>query len=97
MAMIVVRQLIWDDWNVAHIARHGVSPYEVEEVCHSDYLAVAGHSNRIIVLGPTDAGLLLAVVLNAQVNEGVYYVVTARPASKKERGYYRVQKGDRSP
>ena len=31
---IVINALIWDEWNKEHIARHGVTPEEVEEVCH---------------------------------------------------------------
>jgi hypothetical protein len=29
--MLFVRRLIWDTWNIAHIARHDVIPEEVEE------------------------------------------------------------------
>ncbi len=32
--MLAVRRLIWGPGNVAHIARHAVTPEEVEEVCH---------------------------------------------------------------
>jgi len=28
-----IDELIWDDWNVEHIAGHDVEPEEVEEVC----------------------------------------------------------------
>lgn len=31
--MAIIRRLIWDDANVAHIAEHGVAPDEVEDVC----------------------------------------------------------------
>lgn len=30
--MFYIRDLIWTDWNVEHIARHGVEPREVEEI-----------------------------------------------------------------
>jgi hypothetical protein len=36
--MIHIRRLIWDDWNIAHIARHEVSPDEVEEVCDAEHV-----------------------------------------------------------
>jgi hypothetical protein len=36
--MIVISRLIWDSWNVAHIARHEVVPDEVEEVCHGPFI-----------------------------------------------------------
>jgi hypothetical protein len=32
--MPVIQKLIWDEWNISHIARHDVSPEEVEQVCH---------------------------------------------------------------
>jgi len=32
-AVIFMRRLVWDVWNVGHIARHRVDPEEVEEVC----------------------------------------------------------------
>jgi len=28
-----IEELEWDEWNVQHIAEHGVEPWEVEEVC----------------------------------------------------------------
>jgi len=34
--MIYIRELLWTDWNIEHIARHNVSPDEVEEVCYSN-------------------------------------------------------------
>ncbi|GAC1545005.1 MAG: hypothetical protein NVS2B7_19570 [Herpetosiphon sp.] len=90
--MLVVQRLLWDEWNAVHIARHDVTPQEVEEVCHSGYLALAAHTGRILLIGLTTAGRVLAVVLDPQA-EGAAYVVTARSASKKERQYYRQQKG----
>ncbi len=29
--MIVIRRLIWNSWNIEHIARHDVTPDEVED------------------------------------------------------------------
>ena len=92
--MIFIRRLIWDSWNVDHIARHRVTPEEVEEVCHGAPLAQRSYKGRIILLGPTATGKLLAVIL-APEGRGVYYPVTARPASRKERGMYqRHRRGD---
>lgn len=90
---IVVHRLRWDPWNVAHIARHQVSPEEVEEVCQGDPLVLTGYLDRLIVLGPTGEGRVIAAIL-APEETGVYYPVTARPASRKERALYRQEKGD---
>jgi uncharacterized protein len=92
LQMTYVRRLIWDEWNVAHIARHEVTPHEVEEVCQGNLVALQSYKGRIIVIGPTKTGRMIAVVLYSE-DEGVYYPITARPASRKERRYYREQKG----
>jgi len=86
--MLFIRRLIWDTWNVAHIARHQVVPEEVEEVCHGDPVVQEGKKGRSLVFGPTGAGRMLTVVLDPTETSGVYYVVTAHPASRKERGIY---------
>jgi len=86
--MLYIRHLIWDDWNVAHIARHKVFRDEVEEVWHGDYIVREGYKDRIMLIGPTNADRVLAVVLESEGND-VYYVVTARPADRKERRAYR--------
>jgi hypothetical protein len=90
--MVYVRRLIWDAWNVAHIARHRVTPDEVEQVCHGQHWTSATYAGRLRVVGPTVAGRMVTVVL-APRGQGVYYPVTARPASRKERRHYQQQKG----
>ena len=91
--MMEITRLMWDEWNVAHIARHGVVPQEVEEVCQSEPLVQQGHHGRRVVIGATHTGRMLEVVLDPEPEEGVYYVVTAHPASRKDRALYRKEKG----
>ncbi len=91
--MITIEKLIWDDYNTGHIARHGVTQQEVEEVCDGDFYTRETHSERLLVIGPDSTGNLLAVVLGLE-GDNTYYVVTARPAAKKERRRYRQLKGD---
>lgn len=96
--MLTIRRLLWDSWNVAHIARHQVTPEEVEEACHADApYTDEGKKGRIRLVGPTLSGRLLAVILDPEEEEGVYYPVTARPASRKERRLYQQQKGGANP
>ena len=94
--MFAIRRLIWDDWNVAHIARHGVTPEDVEEVCQGSYLVRQTYEGRLMVIGPNAAGNLLSAIL-APEGDDTYYVVTARPSAKKERRIYRETKGDDRP
>jgi hypothetical protein len=91
--MIDIKRLIWDTTNREHIARHGVTPDEVEEVCHGEYVVLDGHHGRLLVIGLTSKGRALTTVLDPEPEEGVYYPVTARSADKKERRYYQAEKG----
>ena len=82
------RMLVWDEWNKKHIERHGVFPYEVEAVCKGISLWLEAKKNRLMVIGRTQADRILAVILDETADSGFYYVVTARPADKKERNQY---------
>jgi uncharacterized DUF497 family protein len=93
--MPAIRRLIWDNWNVAHIARHAVTPDEVEEVCHGRPVTSATYKGRIRVIGPTQSRRMLAVILAPTTRSGVYYPVTARPADRRERrGYTQYMQGE---
>lgn len=83
--------MIWDEWNVAHIARHGIAQDEVEEICRSKPLTSATYKGRLRVIGETRMGRMLTAIL-APKGKGVYYPVTARPASRKERKIYQEHK-----
>jgi len=81
--------LRWDEENVEHIARHRVSPREVEEVCFSREKVVlrAEKAGRYVILGRTAAGRYLTVVVTAP-RRGRSRVITAREMSAKERRRY---------
>ncbi len=78
-----IQHLVWDAANIAHIARHNVTPDEVEEVCQGHYEAEQSYRGRIQVVGKTSSGRELAIVLSPQdrnlqpYGEGIYYVITA--------------------
>jgi uncharacterized protein len=86
--MLTIRRLIWDAWNVGHIARHRVTPEEVEEVCHGEPVASQTYKGRLRVVGPTQRRRMLTVILAPTDEQGVYYPITARPADRKERRHY---------
>jgi uncharacterized DUF497 family protein len=76
----------WDDWNLDHIARHAVLPEEAEEVVAGTPVVRETYKQRLQLIGPTLAGRILSVVAGPVPNQpGVYYVFSARPASRKER------------
>lgn len=81
--MIVVNGLIWDDWNKDHIAKHGISPDEVEDICHTQYQAVESFRKRLQLTGKTRKGRKLTIILSPEDRElkmygnGLYYPITA--------------------
>ena len=80
--------LIWDSWNRAHIARHNVTRNDVQEICAGRFVTLPGYSGRIMVVGQNLVGRALTAVLEPDT-EGMYYVVTARSSSRRERRVYR--------
>ena len=86
-------ELLWDDHNIAHIGKHQVAPVEVEEVVFGATTVFfdAGRPERpgrLVALGETDAGRLLAVYLDTPA-AGRSYPVSARSMTAKEQRVYR--------
>ena len=89
--MMKIQELIWPEERVEHIARHDVTPEEVEEVCFSRSLILRAKSEGdnpvYYALGQTAAGRYLFCVV-IQFPDGRGYPVTARPMTVKERRRY---------
>jgi uncharacterized DUF497 family protein len=86
---MLITDLIWDERNVEHIARHQVEPHEVEQVIWDDPHARRGPGkSRYRLYGQTDAGRYLFIVLDREYDD-VFYVVTARDMDKREKKQYR--------
>ena len=92
MPMLPLQELIWDDWNEEHVARHNVSRGEVEEVCFGHPFVVRIRRSRYRIMGQTEAGRYLAVILDSREGKE-FYVVTARDATEPERRRFRFWRG----
>lgn len=90
-----IDELEWDDWNEEHIAKHGVDPTEIEEVVFdraSTFLRTkSAQHRRYVVLGLTDAGRYLFVVLEL-VGTGKGYTVTARDMTDDEKHRFKARR-----
>ena len=84
----------WTEWSEQHIARHGVSPAEVEEVVYDDNEHLWSLEAVLVdpiklttrVIGFTAAGRCLTVYLSPDPDPaGTAFVVTARPSTSSER------------
>jgi len=77
----------WNDWNLDHIARHGVGPEQAEHVvlhARRPYPSYEG-DGRWLVRGPDAGGKALQVVYVIDPDEATVYVIHARPLSEREK------------
>ena len=92
---MLIDQIIWPKDRIEHIARHGVTPGEVEEACFGRprvFRAKSEGKNPVYyVLGQTGAGRYLFCVI-IRFPDGNGYPVTARDMTDKEKRRYRRRK-----
>ena len=80
----------WNDWNLSHATRHGVSPAEAEHVvanARRPYPEQAG-DEKWLVRGPGFGGRMIQVVYLVDA-DGTLYVIHARPLTAAETRRYR--------
>ena len=80
----------WNQWNVEHIAQHGVSPEQAEEVVRGATrpYPLYAKDDKWLVWGRTLGGDLLQVVFIIDEDDSVF-VIHARPLTKNEKKRYR--------
>lgn len=85
----------WDEANLGHIAEHGVTSAEAEQVIDNDPFDLEFQDRNgeewIVQLGETAAGRVLIVV--STWRKSLIRVITAYPAPKSLRTLYLQQKG----
>ena len=89
-----IKSFEWNEGNVSHIARHNVTPEEVEETCFNDPLILKARGNRYLALGRAESGRYLTIVFEVKFG-GIARVITARDMMDRERRYYRRIIGER--
>jgi len=82
-------EIAWSEESESHIARHDVSPGEVEECINSrPNMTLRGPHARTLVFGVTRAGRFLLVVLS-DAADGRTRVVTSRDMTGREKRVFR--------
>ena len=83
----------WNQWNVEHLANHGVDPEEAEEVVASAASPYPRHigDDKMLVWGPGSGGRLLQVIFVID-DDGTAFVIHARELTIREKGVYRRRK-----
>lgn len=83
----------WDYANVGHVARHAVTPFEVEEVTTGKYVAIPARTvkgeRRWKLFGKTAAGRRIVVVF--AIRRKLFRTVTAYEMNAAERSKYASQ------
>lgn len=87
----------WDEDNIRHVAEHGVTPEEAEQVLFNDPadggVQNQGGESRYVEVGVTDALRVLVVI---STNRGeLTRVVTAYPATPSFCDFYARERGYR--
>jgi len=86
--MIIFKIYEWDSKNILHILKHKVTPNEVEEVCYYNPLVFRTREGRYLLLGRSNAGRYLFIVLVPR-GKGIVRVITARDMDFKERRLFK--------
>jgi hypothetical protein len=85
----VFGEVRWTEESEDHIAGHGVTPGEVEEVMYlNPRLTAPGRDESILVFGTTSSGRHLVVVVTTAI-DGRDFVVTAREMTDREKRAFR--------
>ena len=82
----------WTEASEEHIARHSVTPQEVEEALAGPVLEHGHRGSVTLVLGRSEAGRYLAIA-TTESSKGGHYVVTARNMSLAERRVFKRRMG----
>ena len=88
-----IQNITWDQETVDHIARHAVSPEEVEQVLFNDEdvpIIMRGGENKYLTYGETDSRRFLFIVWVSKYRKT--RIVTARDMTQKEKQFYRKRK-----
>ena len=80
----------WNEWNLEHVARHGVEPWEAEQVVRNARPPYPEEraDDKWLVCGRGSGGRFLQVVFVVG-NDDLAYIIHARPLTAKEKRRFR--------
>ena len=82
MTRIVIKQLVFDKYNLEHIQKHNVTVTEIKQAGKNLIYHRRSYKGRYLTISRSETRLITLVIKR---EEGKYYLVTARDTSKKER------------
>ena len=80
----------WNQWNIEHLAKHGVEPEEAEEVVENAERPYPRRipDDKLLVWGPGRGGRLLQVIFVVD-DDGTAFVIHGRELTNREKGLHR--------
>ena len=84
-----IKRLNWDKRNVFHVARHGITVKDVEDVCSGKHIA-RKVKDRYLIFGETEARRYIFIVLEKTGDN--FRPITARDMSESEKKIYKKKK-----
>lgn len=83
----------WNDWNLEHVGKHGVSPAEAEAVVGETLppYPLRRADDKWLVCGPGRGGRLIQVIFVVDEDDDLY-IIHARPLTEAEKRRYRRRK-----
>ena len=85
---MVFKDFDWDEANIAHILRHNVAPFEVEEACINKPYVRKTLEDRYLIYGTTDSGRYLFIV-GIKKERGIFRTITGREMTEREKSLHR--------
>lgn len=83
MTKIIIRELVFDEYNREHIKKHNVTEIEIVEAGKRLIYHRKTYKGRYLAIGRTDVRLITLII--QREGTGRYFLITARDTSKKER------------
>jgi hypothetical protein len=80
-------EIRWTEDSETHIARHNVTPWEVEEALQPPTVTAEDSDDATVVVGRTYAGRYLTVVVSESA-DGRLFIVTAYDSPEDDRRIY---------
>ncbi|MDI6811318.1 MAG: BrnT family toxin [archaeon] len=81
-----IKRLKWDECNIIHTARHGITVKDVEDACSGRHIA-RKVKDRYLIYGETEAGRHILVLLEKTGDN--FRPITARDMSGNEKKIYK--------
>lgn len=84
-----IDELVVEEDRQRHIEKHKVVIGEVFEIISGGYVFIKAKYGRWQLIGETQKGRILSIIIGERLKKYTYGFITARPANRKEKSFYK--------